>query len=219
MSSRKGLGVVTIEVGLVDSGREATAEAVPSLENDLVNQYHKSQAVYTTLMAINRPQSSSSYAAPPMSSGGTASIFTSSEQGTSMLEFDQKPSPADAGFKSKTRSKTPRWLTQFKDWLSVAEPSAVAMRQQKKATFQRHGIALDDPRAAAKLHYPMGEVPTGIVTSTSGPTPEEALKRKTRESRAKSAFMEFGHPSQSLSSVVSSASPSIRGNPVAPWDH
>ncbi|KXJ95782.1 hypothetical protein Micbo1qcDRAFT_157848, partial [Microdochium bolleyi] len=46
------------------------------------------------------------------------------------------------------------WLSQIKEWTSVAEPSSQAFKNHKAETFSRAGIAQDDPRARAKLNLP-----------------------------------------------------------------
>ncbi|KAF7545883.1 hypothetical protein G7046_g9459 [Stylonectria norvegica] len=117
--------------------------------------------------------------------------------------------------KDRGRGGKPRWLSQVKDWLSVSEPSAQAMKQQKRNTFQHHGIKLNDPQAAAKLHFPMGKVPEGAITSTSGPSPEKALKR-AKERQMRQSYSGFSQNSESVSSSIFSSTK--EPNPVTPWE-
>jgi hypothetical protein len=71
----------------------------------------------------------------------------------------------------------------MKDWLSVAEPSAQAMKQQKRNAYKKHGIDPKDPLAAAKMHLPSGQIPPGATTSTTGPSPEKVLRNKAQGSK------------------------------------
>lgn len=117
--------------------------------------------------------------------------------------------------------KRPKWMSQVKDWLATSEPSAQAMRDKKKDTFKKHGIDLKDPKAAAKMHSPMGKVPIHAVTSTSGPTPEKALKEKIRAKDRPPSYAGHSRGSQSVSSGFSSV-PSMKSvkisNAIAPWE-
>ncbi|KAI2629757.1 hypothetical protein GGR54DRAFT_635939 [Hypoxylon sp. NC1633] len=75
------------------------------------------------------------------------------------------------------------WLSHLKDWASVSEPSAQALRQYKKDTYGKAHIALDDPQASAKLHFPIGTLPQDAIKPAGrGPDPEKmgskAEKRK-----------------------------------------
>lgn len=110
---------------------------------------------------------------------------------------------------------TPRFLSQFKSWLSVSEPSAQAMKSQKRDAFRKHGIDPKDPEAAAKMHLPLGTLPRDATTSTSGPTPE---KRLAKERRNRPQSIKHGSV-QSVSSGGSSNAPSVPGemNQIAPW--
>ncbi|KAL7922644.1 hypothetical protein ACQKWADRAFT_326629 [Trichoderma austrokoningii] len=122
---------------------------------------------------------------------------------------------SDYTVSTREEKKRPRWVSQVKNWLVTSEPSVQAMRDQKKNTFKKHGIDPKDPKAAAKLHSPMGKVPIDAVTSTSGPTPEKALKERTR------AYTRHSRGSQSVSSGFSSV-PSMKSarfnNAVTPWE-
>ena len=46
-----------------------------------------------------------------------------------------------------------QWLSQVISWLTMREPSDQAFKQHKKDTYKNAGVALDDPRASAKLQY------------------------------------------------------------------
>jgi hypothetical protein len=112
--------------------------------------------------------------------------------------------------------RKPQWLNQIKDWLSVSEPSAQAMKEQRDRTYKKFGVDAKDPRAAAKLHLPIGKIPSGATTSTAGPTPEKALLRTMREKRKRRSYMSLNDTSCSLSSRGSEGS--SEPNPVTPWD-
>ena len=112
-----------------------------------------------------------------------------------------------------------KWYSNVKRWLAVSEPSAQAMKAHKKSTYKEYGIDLKDERAAAKLHFPIGEVPLGATTSSSGPRPEKVLEQKVRLGEARKSCVEFYQTTQSLPSVISSTSTSSRGsNSVTPWE-
>lgn len=156
---------------------------------------------------------------------------TAASAATSKTMSDHSRPGYDPSLSSEPRSdytastredkKRPRWMSQVKNWLATSEPSAQAMRDQKKDTFKKHGIDLKDPKAAAKLHSPMGKVPISAVTSTSGPTPEKALKEKTRAKDMPPSYARHSRGSQSVSSGFSSV-PSLKSakfnNAIAPWE-
>jgi hypothetical protein len=149
----------------------------------------------------------------------------------SMTMSDQTRPGYDPSLSSEPRSdytvstredkKRPRWMSQVKTWLATSEPSVQAMRDQKKDAFKKHGIDLKDPKAAAKLHSPMGKVPIDAVTSTSGPTPEKALEAKIRAKDMTPSYARHSRGSQSASSGFSSV-PSMKSakvsNAIAPWE-
>ncbi|KAJ6780998.1 hypothetical protein PWT90_09039 [Aphanocladium album] len=111
-----------------------------------------------------------------------------------------------------------KWLRSVKSWLSTSEPSAQALKSQKRDTYRRHGVDLKDPAAAAKMHMPLGTLPPGTTTSTSGPTPE---KRLAKELHQKPPYLKHGSSrSVSSSGGSSSSAPSFREvNHVAPWEN
>ncbi|KAI5466676.1 hypothetical protein BGZ63DRAFT_398319 [Mariannaea sp. PMI_226] len=121
---------------------------------------------------------------------------------------------------NRVRPSKSRWFTQVKDWLSVSEPSAQAMKTQKEMTFKKHGIDFKDPQAAAKLHLPIGKLPKGAITSTSGPSPEKALKRaqQQQQQHKRQSYSTSSQGSHSMSSSIFSAPSAKEPNPVTPWE-
>ncbi|KAK0383338.1 hypothetical protein NLU13_9251 [Sarocladium strictum] len=157
----------------------------------------------------------------PSNASGTSratSSFTHNKTATSSyFDLDSSRKPQNHGDESSknTKGKKPRWMNQVKDWLSTAEPSAQAMKEQRRSTFKKHGIAPDDPRAAAKLHVSMERVPAGATTSTSGPTPEKALKQRAANHRARSSL---GGQGSQCGSSGSSLRPTSKDHRIAPWE-
>jgi hypothetical protein len=122
--------------------------------------------------------------------------------------------------KSKSKTGKSKWFHQVKDWLSVSEPSAQAMKEQKKSTFRRHGIDMKDPQAAVKLHLPIEKIPENAITSTRGPSPEKAFERARQQRELAQSYSGSSQASHSVSSSISiSTAPSAKEyNPVTPWD-
>ncbi|PHH84664.1 hypothetical protein CDD83_1582 [Cordyceps sp. RAO-2017] len=136
------------------------------------------------------------------------------EAAASASASDQPRRPSE---QLRQRRWSRRWLGHVKEWLSVSEPSAQAMKAQKKTAYKKYGIESDDPRAAAKMHLPIGKVPAGVTTSTAGPSPERALRERTRENTAKQSYLNH-HESLSVSSGISSQGSAKGGiSQVAPW--
>lgn len=110
---------------------------------------------------------------------------------------------------SHNRGSKMRWFSQVKDWLSVSEPSADAMKAQQLKTAKRHGVDTKDPKAVSKLHAPSGKLPPNVTTSTAGPSPEKALKKALKERQLRQSFSNAsaGTPS---SSSRDSFSPSVK---------
>ncbi|KAJ4272224.1 hypothetical protein NW762_000935 [Fusarium torreyae] len=119
---------------------------------------------------------------------------------------------------TKSKPGKSRWLTQVKDWLSVSEPSAQAMKMQKRNTYKRHGVDMKDPQAAVKMHLPIGKIPESAITSTRGPSPEKALERARRQRERQQSYSGFSQGSHSVSSSISTVPSAKEFNPVAPWD-
>lgn len=113
---------------------------------------------------------------------------------TSRSVHSQQPSVGSNGRKRgdsttgddrrKGKGNKGRWLSQLKGWVSMSEPSAQAFEQHKKETYKRAGVALDDPRANAKLHIPATSLPpSAIKPSGPGPEPEEIARRRAENKR------------------------------------
>lgn len=98
-----------------------------------------------------------------------------------------------------------RWLSQLKEWVSVSEPSTQALKQHKRDTYKRAGIAMDDPRAGAKLHIPTTTLPSNAIKpSGRGPEPEEIAKRNMEnKKRLRQSFSTTGGTSQGSRSSTS----------------
>ncbi|ATY63656.1 hypothetical protein A9K55_007876 [Cordyceps militaris] len=164
---------------------------------------------------------------PPRQPMHRSSQSTSSNQGSDnhvaprCSSTTERPSSTkQVGSSSSSDKRT--FLRSVKTWLSVSEPSAQAMKTQKRETFRKHGIDPRDPAAAAKMHLPLGTLPAGATTSTSGPTPEKRLARELARDRPTAYRKHGGESMQSVSSggSSSSAAPSIRElNQVAPWEN
>lgn len=115
--------------------------------------------------------------------------------------------------KSKSKEAKGRWLSQLKDWVSTSEPSSQALKQHKKDTFKKAGVALDDPQATAKLHAPIGELPEeAIKPAGRGPDPEKVLLRKAEQRRkARGSYSGVSSGSRTSHSFSSgSSAPSLR---------
>jgi len=130
---------------------------------------------------------------------------------------------ASAGAKSKSGKKDGKkdkngWVTQVKDWLSTSEPSTQSWKQHKQNTFQRYGVAPDDPNANAKVHAPIGTLPQDAILPSGGINPETRAK-KLAEARTKRRASLTPRSPDALSPVASTASGSSLGkpNPIAPW--
>ncbi|KAL7914752.1 hypothetical protein GGI35DRAFT_474471 [Trichoderma velutinum] len=156
---------------------------------------------------------------PGATSSGSRSRNTSQSRG----EYDPSLSSEEprSVYTTMPEKKRPRWMSQVKNWLATNEPSAQAMRDQKKDAFKKHGIDVKDPQAAAKMHSPLGKLPLDAITSTSGPTPEKALKEKFRVKERPTSGVRHSRGTQSVSSSVSSL-PSVKSgkvcNTIAPWE-
>lgn len=146
-------------------------------------------------------------------SGSTSTASSSSDYKALQADTQRLRSSSDGRHGGDKK----KWLGSVNDWLSVSEPSAQAMKTQKREAFKKHGVDPKDPAAAAKMHLPLGTLPPGATTSTSGPTPE---KRLAKELQSRPHHLKHGS-TQSVSSGSSSTSaPSIREiNHVAPWEN
>ncbi|KAK5654993.1 hypothetical protein OQA88_6752 [Cercophora sp. LCS_1] len=111
-------------------------------------------------------------------------------------------------------------------WLATSEPSAQALKRHKKEAFQKAGVPLHDPgrEASSKLHAPVGGIPADAIKATTGPDPEEALKKKKKEAerlrrQAGKSFSSSGRGG-SISSGTSLGSSSRKGSASTstPWE-
>ncbi|OHW89833.1 hypothetical protein CSPAE12_11535 [Colletotrichum incanum] len=118
--------------------------------------------------------------------------------------------------KLKAKDGKTRWVNQLKDWFNVGEPSSQDWKQLKKQEFHRHGIAMNDPDASAKLHAPIGAIPEEAIKPSSGPDPEViAKKRAANRKQLPRAYGGCERTSGSISSESSTGSKEV--NPIAPW--
>jgi hypothetical protein len=104
----------------------------------------------------------------------------------------------------------------LKEWVSVSEPSTRALKDYKKDTYKKAGIALNDPLAKAKLHLPVAALPLdAIKPGGRGPDPEELVllrnmqRKKAHESLPAAGTLQASRSSashrSSSSSVTNSA--------------
>jgi hypothetical protein len=126
-------------------------------------------------------------------------------------------SSSASSIKRTEREGRTRWLSHLKDWISVSEPSNQALEQHRRNTYKKAGITLNDPRANAKLHLPVGTLPAeAIKPSGPGPDPEDValerarLRRKLRESHSGSIGTSQGSRT-STSHYSSSSSVALSG--------
>ncbi|KYK55425.1 hypothetical protein DCS_07388 [Drechmeria coniospora] len=129
-----------------------------------------------------------------------------------------RPPGSLASDEGKSQRAGLRWFSQMKSWLSVSEPSAQAMKDQRKSAYRKYGIDLHDPNAAAKMHLPIGKVPEGVTTSTKGPRPEKVFQERAKRAGTVGRQAYLAHDgSQSVSSGLSSNASTKEASPVAPW--
>lgn len=92
-------------------------------------------------------------------------------------------------------------------WFSTSEPSVQALKRHKKVTFEKAGVAPNDPEASSKLHYPIGEIPANAVKPAGrGPEPEDIARAKAEKRRARSSGSTVSRASHSSSSEFSERS-------------
>ncbi|KAI1804023.1 hypothetical protein F4811DRAFT_562038 [Daldinia bambusicola] len=95
-------------------------------------------------------------------------------------ENDKASHPSTESIKHKKKDGKRRWISQLKNWVTASEPSAQALKQYKKETYDKAHISLDDPQANAKLHLPIGTLPQNAVKPAgSGPDPEDIFFKRT----------------------------------------
>ncbi|KAI1367984.1 hypothetical protein F5Y08DRAFT_336011 [Xylaria arbuscula] len=118
-------------------------------------------------------------------------------------QYDTRASETNRG---KGKEGKNRWFSQLKEWISVSEPSTQALKNYKKDTYNKAGIALDDPLAKAKLHLPATSLPPdAIKPGGRGLEPEEVvIKKAIQRKKAQAGLISQG--SQSTTSHYSSTS-------------
>ncbi|OHE98872.1 hypothetical protein CORC01_05768 [Colletotrichum orchidophilum] len=118
--------------------------------------------------------------------------------------------------KIKPKDSKNHWVNQLKDWFSTGEPSSQDWKQLKKQEYHKHGIAMNDPEASAKLHAPIGAIPEEAIKPSSGPDPETIAKKKfSNRKQIRQAYGGCERISGSFSSESSAGSREV--NPIAPW--
>ncbi|KAI0432957.1 hypothetical protein F5Y09DRAFT_352698 [Xylaria sp. FL1042] len=117
---------------------------------------------------------------------------------------------ASESHKHKEKEGKSRWFSQLKEWVSISEPSTQALKNYKKDTYNKAGIALDDPLANAKLHLPVASLPPdAIKPGGRGPEPEEMIIRKAiQRKQARELLPLMGTSQGSRSSASHRSSPS-----------
>ena len=131
---------------------------------------------------------------------------------------DVLSSTGTSGEGSRRRFGLSRWFRRVGDWMSTSEPSAKAMKSERNRAQKK------DSQSAKNVHYIGGHIPEGIITSTSGPMPEKALRDSMRDSALRRKYLTGSPTCQSLASS-GSFSPSVRefsiregSNLIAPWE-
>lgn len=118
-------------------------------------------------------------------------------QGLSGVQQQNGRAPDSDGRKGKGKEGKPRWFSQLKHWAAASEPSKTALKNYKKDTFNKAGIALDDPLANAKLHLPIASLPPyAIKPGGRGPEPEEIALKRAMQRKKKRDLMPVAGPSQ-----------------------
>ncbi len=88
------------------------------------------------------------------------------------------------------------FFSRVKDWVFTSEPSTHALKQRRKEAFQKAGLLLDDPKAAAKLHAPLGEIPeSAIKPAGRGPFLEKQARKAGEPLRDVGSNNHKGHRS------------------------
>ncbi|OLN88588.1 hypothetical protein CCHL11_01825 [Colletotrichum chlorophyti] len=142
-----------------------------------------------------------------------------SDLSISTMSVNRNPTTVKGEDKPKPKAKAgkTRWVSQLKDWFNTGEPSAHDWKRMKKQEFQRHGVAMNDPEASVKLHAPIGAIPEGAIKPSSGPDPEDLVRKRAKN--RKQLHQPLGscdRVSGSISSESSSSSKEV--NPIAPWE-
>ena len=130
-------------------------------------------------MAPNDPLTISQAPRRPSSTSQHTTTSTSSSQKATASSAPNSTSNPDP------LHKTPSWFTtkthKLSTWLATSEPSAQALVQHRRDSFQRAGLSPTEPEPHAKLHAPIGDIPPDAIQPTTGPTPEEVVLRKAAE--------------------------------------
>ncbi|KAK1758387.1 hypothetical protein QBC47DRAFT_139344 [Echria macrotheca] len=137
-------------------------------------------------------------------------------------ERQSVPNARRMAAKRKEKQTPGDWLRRMITWWSISEPSARALERHRIAQFRKVGLAADAPseEATYRLHAPIGKIPDDAVKPSSGPTPEQAYRRKhqrkQQQQRKESISTESQH---SASSSTRTTRPKVdpRKLAVAPW--
>ncbi|KAK1730684.1 uncharacterized protein BDZ83DRAFT_747012 [Colletotrichum acutatum] len=139
-----------------------------------------------------------------------------SEYSASTASVSRSPTKKRRSEKTKPKDSKNHWVSQLKDWFSTGEPSSQDWKQLKKQEYHKHGIAMNDPEASAKLHAPIGAIPEEAIRPSSGPDPETIAKKKfANRKQVRQAYGGCERISGSVSSESSAGSREV--NPIAPW--
>ncbi|KAK1545329.1 hypothetical protein CPAR01_02831 [Colletotrichum paranaense] len=139
-----------------------------------------------------------------------------SEYSASTVSVSGSPTKKRRSDKTKPKDGKHHWVSQLKDWFSTGEPSSQDWKQLKKQEYHKHGIAMNDPDASAKLHAPIGAIPEEAIKPSSGPDPETIAKKKfANRKQVRQAYGGCERISGSVSSESSAGSREV--NPIAPW--
>lgn len=76
--------------------------------------------------------------------------------------------------KARKKSGIARWLSEFKSWVAVSEPSGQAFEQHRKDMFKSNGVARHDAQASAKLQYVRPVTPAHVLQGVCGRDRREA---------------------------------------------
>ncbi|KAJ3579238.1 hypothetical protein NPX13_g1326 [Xylaria arbuscula] len=140
---------------------------------------------------------------PPSSRSGPNRLSDGSKVPSEGRQCETRASETNRGKGKEGKNK---WFSQLKEWISVSEPSTQALKNYKKDTYNKAGIALDDPLAKAKLHLPVTSLPPdAIKPGGRGLEPEEVvIKKAIQRKKAQAGLISQG--SQSSTSHYSSTS-------------
>ncbi|OAA32703.1 hypothetical protein AAL_00168 [Moelleriella libera RCEF 2490] len=122
----------------------------------------------------------------------TSPLSQSSDFSSTFGAVADRAAQSDQELSEKRRPVQQKWHKNFKSWLSVSEPTALALKNQRVSTYQRYGVDPKDPQAAVKMHLPIAKVPEGVTTSSSGPSPEKALRERVRKATIRQEFSHHG---------------------------